>query len=229
MRPDGVNNQRISLLYTGQDAAAVISHIEDNQFKPNPSDMLRHEEAITRIFTRQVILPAKFPKILSLDALERSMADMDRDLNMVLRRIIYKSEYQIKIFMTDPAREDNGGGFMYNAFSRFVMENASRFKYKHYFPLLSREAKEAEFVDYAETVVKHISQQLCAQTTYWRGKSFQSEKVLMESFFWVRKHRSREFETVVEKLRSFYPNLRFSLLGPTPPYNFVQLDFAENI
>ena len=228
IRPRGVEKAKCVLLNSGPDTAAVISPIKDGHFQPNPQDLLRHEEVIEQIFNKQVILPAKFPKIITVQALEKSMSEMQKDLGKVLQRIVYKNEYQVRIFMTDPASEESPS-YYWNAFSKFVMEQASRYKYKHYFPLLTREAKQAEFVDYAETVVKHISQKICSQTTYWRGKTFQSEKVLFESFFWVRKHKSRMFKKNIEELREHYPNLRFSVLGPNPPYNFVQLEFAENL
>jgi hypothetical protein len=228
IQPRGVDQGICTTFSAGRDSLAVVSAIRSRYFQPNPQDLLRHEEVVSRIFQKQVILPAKFPKILNLDALEHSMAEMEKDLNQVLQRIIYKTEYQIKVFMTEPVVEANPS-FYYNAFSKFIMENSSRYQYRHYFPLLTKEGKEAEFVDYAETVVRHISQKLCSQTTYWRGKSFRSEKVLLESFFWVRKHRNRLFEKNFMDLRKFYPNLRFSILGPNPPYNFVQLEFVKTL
>jgi len=227
IRPQGVEKAKCTLLYTGRDTAAVISLIKDKHFKPNAQDLVRHEEAVTSIFDKQVILPAKFPKIITIRALEKSMTDMEKDLAKVLRRIIYKNEYHVRIFMTEPSAEETPV-VHWNAFSKFVLENAERYKYRHYFPLLTREAKQAEFVDYAESVVRHITQKICCHTTYWRGRSFHSEKVLLESYFWVRKHKSRPFEKNVEELKEHYPNLRFCALGPTPPYNFVQLDFAES-
>jgi len=228
VHPEGVEGGRCTLLSAGREAVAVVSSVSHDRYEPNPLDMLRHEEVIERIYDKQVILPAKFPKVLSIDALERSMVEMEPDLNKVLQRIIFKSEYQVKVIMTDPILEETPTFFL-NAFSKFIMENSGRYQYKHYFPLLTREGKEAEFVDYAETVVKHISQRLCSQVTYWRGKSFRSEKVLLESFFWVRKHRNRLFEDSIAELRRFYPNLKFSILGPSPPYNFVQLEFADSL
>lgn len=228
IRPEGVDRGRCSLFYSGNESAAVVSWIKDKEFQPDPNDMLRHEEAVQKIFDKQVILPAKFPKIITVEALERSMAEMEGDLRKVLQRIVYKNEYHIRVIMTDPVAEEPPFGG-YNQMSKHIMENSSRYKYKHYFPLLTKEAKEAEFVDYAETVVRHISQKLCIETTYWRGKSFLSEKVLLDSYFWVRKHKTEIFKKCIQDLKAFYPNLRFSVLGPNPPFNFVQLEFVENL
>lgn len=227
-RLEGVDRGKCSLFYSGAESAAVVSWVKDKNFEPNPGDMLRHEEVIHQIFEKQVILPAKFPKIISVEALERSMDEMEGDLKKVLQRIVYKNEFHVRVLMTDPVIEEPPVAH-YNTMSKFILENSSRYKYKHYFPLLTREAKEAEFVDYAETVVRHISQKLCTETTYWRGKSFQSEKVLLESYFWVRKHKTEIFEKCIQDLKKFYPNLRFSVMGPNPPYNFVQLEFVENL
>jgi hypothetical protein len=165
---------------------------------------------------------------MSVEALERSMSEMEGDLKKVLQRIVYKNEYHIRVIMTDPVVEEPPVAG-YNQMSKFIMENSSRYKYKHYFPLLTKEAKEAEFVDYAETIVRHISHKLCIETTYWRGKSFLSEKVLLDSYFWVRKHKTEIFKKCIQDLKAFYPNLRFSVLGPNPPFNFVQLEFVENL
>ncbi len=226
IKPFGIQNNQCQLMYIGVDTAAVVSKVSDLRFKPGPQDMIRHEEAVQQIFKQQVILPAKFPKIIGIKALERSLSDMETDLNKVLHRIVCKFEYHVRVFMTGPSEKDIKNYAM-NEFSRFVLKKSSQFKYKHYFPLLTKEAKEAEFIDYAETVIKHISQSLCLNTTYWRGKSFVSDKVLMESFFWVRKHKSLMFTRAIARLKEYYPNLKFSVLGPTAPYNFVQLEFAE--
>jgi hypothetical protein len=228
IRPEGVDRGKCSLFYSGTDSAAVVSWVKDKEFEPNPVDMMRHEEVVQQIFDKQVILPAKFPKIITVEALERSMEEMQGDLKKVLQRIVYKNEYHIRVIMTEPAAEETSIG-KYNEMSKYIMENSSRYQYKHYFPLLTKEAKEAEFVDYAETIVRHISHKLCIETTYWRGKSFLSEKVLLDSYFWVRKHKHEIFQNCVKELKAFYPNLKFSVLGPNAPFNFVQLEFVENL
>ena len=51
----------------------------------------------------------------------------------------------------------------------------------------------------------------------------------MDSYFWVRKHKHDIFEKCVKELKKFYPNVRFSVLGPNPPYNFVQLEFVDKL
>lgn len=228
LRASGVEKQSCSLLDIGNEAAAVVSTIQSKTFQPNPQDLVRHDEVVAKIFKRQVILPAKFPKIMFQETLEKSMSDMAPDLNKVLRRVYNKCEYQIRVITTDPISDETSMNPL-NYFSRHVMENAHRYQYKHYFPLLTKEGKEAEFVDYAEAVVKQISSSLCRHTTYWRGKSFQSDKVLLKSYFWVRKSKRKYFEQVVDDLKNSFPNLKFNVLGPTAPYNFVQLEFADSL
>ena len=184
VRPEGVDRSRCSLFYSGEESAAVVSWVKDKEFAPNPTDMMRHEEAVNQIFDKQVILPAKFPKIITVEALERSMTEMEGDLKKVLQRIVYKNEYHVRVIMTDPVVEETPVSG-YNQMSRFIMENSSRYKYKHYFPLLTKEAKEAEFLNYAEQVVNNISQKLCVKSMYWRAKSFSSDKILLDAVFWV--------------------------------------------
>ena len=78
-RPDGVHNAKCTLIYTGEDTAAVVSLVREKEFQPNPQDLVRHEEVIQEIFKKQVILPAKFPKILSMDAeIDRQSEEHDR-------------------------------------------------------------------------------------------------------------------------------------------------------
>lgn len=226
--PKGVQSGDIFLYHHGAETAAVVSAIPGRRCSPNPQDLVRHEEAVRAIFESQVILPAKYPHFLTAEALQKSLEEMDGNLRRVLRRVGSKSEYQVRVVMTEPEVEETPAS-RWNHFSRYILDRSRQFKYKHYFPLITEEAREAEFVEFADSVVKHITENLCCKASFWRGKSFQSEKVLLESFFWMKRTAEKEFEGHLEFLKSFYPNLRFGVVGPNPPYNFAQFEFAAKI
>lgn len=222
----GIDQSRCFLFHVGGDTAAVVSLVEAKGSQSNLTRMVRHDEVVHEIFSKQVILPVKFPKVVSLKSLRKNFEEMDNDIAYALRKIVYKEEYHVKVFLLD-----QGAGEMpslyYNAFSRYILDHSSQYRYKHYFPILTQEAKEAEFLHYAEHVVGNISQTLTRHAAYWRAKSFCTERVLLDSVFWIRRHRVPFFEEECRKLRTFYPNLRLSLLGPRPPYNFVKLDLKD--
>ena len=228
VHPRGIDNARCFLFHGGGQSAAVVSLVKHKNFNSNPANMVRHEEVVEKIFSRQVFLPVKFPKLLVVKSLRKSMVDLDREISRVLQKIIFKAEYHVKVFLLDSANPIEPSG-TFNAFSKYIMEHSSQYRYKHYFPILTKEAKEAEFLHYAEQVVNHISQKLCNRAMYWRAKSFCSEKILLDSIFWVRRHRTDAFLQDVKDMKSFYPNLKISVLGPRPPYNFVKIDIKDHV
>jgi len=227
--PRGIDNARCFLFHVGGQSAAVISLVNPKTFQSNLTNLVRHEEVVDNIFAKQVILPVKFEKILSIRSLRKSMLELDGEICRVLQKIIFKSEYHVKVFLLDYSAAAAGApsGY-YNAFSKYIIENASQYRYKHYFPIQTSEAKEAEFLHYAEHVVSNMSQRLCNHAMYWRAKSFCSEKVMLDSIFWVRRHKSDEFLNETKELRNFYPNLKLTVLGPRPPYNFVKIDIKDH-
>lgn len=226
--PRGIDRSRCFLFHSGGHAAAVVSFVDPHHFQSNLANLVLHEETVQKVFAKQVFLPVKFPKVLSAVSLKRSLADLDSEILKVLQKIIFKTEFHVKVYLMDTPSNDLSCLY-YNAFSRHLMEHSRQFRYKHYFPILTKEAKEAEFLHYAEQVVNDMSQRLCSHSMYWRAKSFCSEKVLLDSVFWVRKHRAASFLEDAKSLKKFYPNLRLSVLGPNPPYNFVKIDLKEHV
>ncbi len=222
----GIDRSRCFIYHAGGESAAVVSIVDDGNFDSNLTRMIRHDEVIEQIFSKQVILPVKFPKVLTLKSLRKNFAELDQEITYVLRKIIYKEEYHLKVFLLDSGNTEMPSVY-FNAFSRYILEHSAQYRYKHYFPILTQEAKEAEFLHYAEQVVGHISQRLTHHAAYWRTKSFSSERIILDSVFWIRRHRVSLFKEECKKLRLFYPNLRLSLLGPRPPYSFVKIDFKE--
>ncbi len=222
----GIDQSRCFLYHIGGDTAAVVSLVDSKEFNSNLTRMVRHDEVVHEIFSKQVILPVKFPKVVSLKSLKKNFQEMDGDIAYVLRKIVYKEEYHVKVFLLDSGTSEMPSLY-YNAFSRYILDHATQYRYKHYFPILTQEAKEAEFLHYAEQVVGNMSQSLTRHAAYWRAKSFCSERILLDSVFWIRRHRVPYFKEECQKLRTFYPNLRLSLLGPRPPYNFVKIDLKD--
>jgi hypothetical protein len=227
VHPRGVERSRCFLFHVGGESAAVVSFVDPERFQASPTNLVRHEETVERIFSRQVFLPVKFPKVLPLGALRKSLQRLDPELTKVLRKIVFKTEFQVKVYLLDDVSREEPSAY-YNAFSRYILEHSSQYQYKHYFPILTQEAKEAEFLQYAENVVNDISKKLFENAMYWRAKSFCSEKILLDAVLWVRKHRVVRFLTVAGALRQHYPNLKISLFGPHPPYNFVTIDLKED-
>lgn len=228
IHPRGIDHSRCFLFHVGGQTAAVVSLINLKNFQSNLANMVRHEEVVEKIFSKQVLLPVKFPKILTIRSLRKSLLELDPEVARVLQKIIFKNEYHVKVFLLEYAAGDKSSVY-FNAFSKYIIENSSQYRYKHYFPILTKEAKEAEFLHYAEQVVNHLSQKLCSNAMYWRAKSFCSEKILLDSIFWVRRHRNDAFLEDVKQLKNFYPNLKLSVLGPRPPYNFVKIDLKDHV
>ena len=226
--PFGIDRSPCFLFHAGGQSGAVVSLVNPKTFRPGLTNMVRHEEIVHKVFNKQVFLPVKFPKVLSLTSLRRSMSDLDREIGRVLQKIIFKTEFHLKVFLLDQVNLEMPSLY-FNAFSKYIMDHSSQFRYKHYFPILTKEAKEAEFLNYAEQVVNDISHKLCEKSMYWRAKTFSSEKILLDAVFWVRKHRAQGFTDEVASIKQFYPNLKISLLGPNPPYNFVKIDLKEYV
>ncbi len=228
VRPIGVGHSRCYLFYAGGASAAVISTVPSYSFEPSLSNMVSHDEVIEKIYRHQTILPARFPKLLSLKALEKSMSLMDDDISKALGKMLFKSEFRVKFLLAEERSWQDPSTRYFNALSKFFIENSSDSRYRHYFPILTQEAKEAEFMHYTETVIRHVSQRLSRFASYWRVRSFESETVFLDFFFWVRKSRKDPFLRDVDSLRRFFPNLRLNVLGPYPPFNFVNIDFQKS-
>jgi hypothetical protein len=226
IQPDGVDFRRCFLFYVGGKSAAVVSLANPQKMTPNLTNMVRHDEAIESVFDRQVILPVRYPMVMTIPALKRYLVTMDRELTSVLQKLVFKSEFHIKIYLSNFDKQDDVA-YYYNAFSKYILEHSSQYRYKHFFPTLTREAKEAEFVNYAELVISQISRKLCQHARYWRIKSFCSERLLSDAYFWVRKHQHDRFVEKSNFLKKHFPNLSISVLGPHPPYNFANLNLKN--
>lgn len=228
VRVCGVDRLRCFLFHAGGETAAVVSLTGVRGFTSSPAHLVRHEEIVDKIFARQVFLPVKFPKLLGLRALRRGLGELDGEISRVLQKIVFKDEYHVRVYLAEYGTASSPSAH-FNAFSRFIIENSSEYRYKHYFPILTQEAREAEFLNTAEQVVNRISRKLSNHAVYWRAKSFCSERIMLDAIFWVRRHMGNRFLGDIREMKHFYPNLKISVLGPRPPYNFVSIDLKNRV
>ncbi len=226
VRPQGVDRGSCLLYHAGGESAAVITPVDPKSFSTDATNMVLHEEAVETIAQKQVILPVKFPRIMTLRALKKNLSRLDPEFTRILRKIVYKAEFRVRVLLMD-LNSARVPSIYYNAISQFFMERATQYQYKHFFPIMTKEAQEAEFVYSTEQIIQVITDRLCTSAMYWRAKSFHTDRVLMDAYFWTRRHQTGAFLREMSQLKSFYPNLHFSVLGPYPPYNFARIDLKK--
>ena len=188
-----------------------------------PGDMMReyvmaHEDVVEKMMERYTALPARF--LSMFDGENRILSVLSEHYSVLaenLDRVRGKVEFGIKALgvvgntganlegaldISDSGDASPGKSYMSMRMREHILEEAAR-------------QKAVEYMD----AVNSLFQGIVSEKKVERPKG---ERRLLSAAYLVERDRVQSFSEAFERVRASFPELKFLLSGPWPPYNFIQ-------
>jgi hypothetical protein len=210
-----------------EDLSAVISNSPLDKYVINKENLIAHEKVVEEVMKNYTVLPMRFCTVASSAEevrgllrkryleLKSLLKDMDNKIELgvkafwkemkVIFQEIVDEDKKIKSLKEKIAKKSLKESYTDGINLGKIVKTALEVK---------RDKEGQEIIN----VLKRISYNFHLNET-------QGDEMLINAVFLVDKAREREFDNQVYELVSKYSQrVKFKYIGPTPPYNFVNLN-----
>ncbi len=226
-----------------EDISAVVSRIQTNLLlgstiiEPVEANWLKHDEVVRSLMPEYTVLPVKFGSVLKLD----------RDLNMMIRRILPECREEVKRF-----KDKVEVGVKILAGDEAIRREASkehktldRFRndllHVRSLMLKGKKTSLGKAVEIQLDALKHSPDQTVSLAKVYYTEKFYSAlletaveakansllapDMILNSSLLLRKNDVENLQTKVNDLKQTYPEFEFLPSGPWAPYNFTRIKY----
>ena len=208
----GLGGNPVRLLPQG-DVAAVVSPSPLSPWPPEEAHLSLHETVVEEVMRSRPILPVRFNTVLRAEeAVTALLTERAQVFRSALERVTGRVEMGLWVLWEPAAEaevspdeelEEGGPGAEY--LYRRLKEERSR----------SRVRADGERLIHAlQAPLLSLAVESCPHP-------FPTERLLLAAAYLVDRDRVDAFRNCAAKVREDFPDLRFLLTGPWPPYHFV--------
>lgn len=208
-----------------EDLSAVISNFPMGKYEVSKENLITHEKVIEEVMKDYTVLPMRFCNVASsAEEVRGLLRKRYTELKGLLKDLDGKIELGVKVFYKE----------MKQIFAEIVQENrkiktlrdkigkSSSGVYKEKIRLgeLVAEALKKKKKEEAEKIIAPLKKIFYD----FRINEIRGDEMLINSAFLIDKAREKEFDNQMDGLDVKYSQrISFKYVGPTPPYNFVNL------
>jgi len=208
------------------DLACVISSSPITEGLVNRNNLMSHETIIEKVMKDYTVLPIRFGTIAtSNDEVRSLLMKKFHEFKNLLRTMDNKVEMGLKAFW-----QDMGLIFKEIADSDIeVKQLKKKLQKKHKYLSLDERVVLGEKVKNAlkkkkEAEAEELIQSLKLNCIDYRLNEPVGDDMLINSAFLISRMKEQEFDDIAYNLMESYKNrLKFKYIGPSPPFNFVNL------
>jgi len=209
-----------------EDLSAVISNFPMDKYVVNKENLIAHEKIVEEIMRSYTVLPMRFCTVASsAEEVRGLLRKRYLELKGLLKDMDNKIELGVKVFWKDMKvifQEIVDENEKIKSYREKIVKKSIKESYKEKIKLgkmvkASLEAKRDKEGQRIVNVFKRLSYDFHLKET-------QIDEMLINAVFLVDRTREREFDNQMDELNNKYgERIRFKYIGPTPPYNFVNL------
>jgi hypothetical protein len=206
--------------------AAIVSPAPDGLVKPSRRNLTAHTSILREAMEQAPVLPMRFGVVMPPEAVERELLEGPRArLEELLERLEGTVELELKVVFDEEAllRDVLAGDERIRRLRDGLQRVPSDAAYYDRIRLGELVAEAVEHVCAAEA--DRILGALVPLTLDWRRTEELPERVALKAAFLVEASGRAAFETAAEAVAAeAVPRFRCQLVGPLPPFSFVELD-----
>ncbi|MBE3091515.1 MAG: GvpL/GvpF family gas vesicle protein [Candidatus Atribacteria bacterium] len=210
-----------------EDLSAVISNSPLDKYVVNKENLIAHEKVVEEVMKNYTVLPMRFCTVASsAEEVRNLLRKRYLELKNLLKDMDNKIELGVKAFWKE----------MKVIFQEIVDEDKKIKSLKEKIAKKSLQESYAEGINLGKIVKtalelkrekegQGILNVLKRISHHFHLHEIQGDEMLINAVFLVDRAREREFDNQVQELASKYsPRVIFKYIGPTPPYNFINLN-----
>jgi len=210
-----------------EDLSAVISNSPMDKYVVNKENLIAHEKVVEEVMKNYTVLPMRFCTVAgSAEEVRNLLRKRYLELKNLLKDMDNKVELGLKAFWKE----------MKVIFQELADEDKKIKSLKEEIANKSLQESYAEGINLGKIVKtalevkrdkegQEIINALKRISYHFLLNETQGDEMLINAVFLVDRAREREFDNQVNELVFKYAQrVKFKYIGPTPPYNFVNLN-----
>lgn len=210
-----------------EDLSAVISNSSLDKYVVDKENLIAHEKVVEEVMKNYTVLPMRFCTVAgSAEEVRGLLRKRYLELKNLLKDMDNKVELGLKVFWKE----------MKVIFRELVDEDKKIKSLKEEIAKKSLQESYAEGINLGKIVKtalgvkrdkegQEIINALKRISYHFLLNETQGDEMLINAVFLVDRAREREFDNQVNELVVKYAQrVKFKYIGPTPPYNFVNLN-----
>jgi hypothetical protein len=214
--------------------SAVSSDVDRKDIIPNNTNTIEYAGVIDKLFQQFTLLPVRFGSLMeSNEIIEKLLERNYKEIQQNLQKVENKCEIGLKVFC-DPEKfhaELRAKAEVEVQKSVFQEKDEAANENSIYRNYLIKKLKIFRFEEslsgYVDNIIEEITKHLVPLDTIWKFKKTTTAANIIDAVFLIEKEAKREKNAVliqsVKELQNKYPGLSFVLIGPWPPYSFVDI------
>lgn len=210
-----------------EDLSAVISNSPLDKYVVNKENLIAHEKVVEEVMKNYTVLPMRFCTVASsAEEVRGLLRKRYLELKNLLKDMDNKIELGVKAFWKDMKvifQEIGDEDKKINSLKEKIAKKSFKESYLERINLgkMVKTALEAKRDKEGQEIIKILK-----KVSYdFRINENHGDEMIVNAVFLVDRAREREFDNQVYELVSKYSQrVKFKYIGPTPPYNFVNLN-----
>ena len=223
------NNGSLVRTICSKGLAAVTSDTEVKHYESTRKNMMAHEKVLESIMQEVTLLPVRFGTVVEsaypTQDIQKLLDNRAEEFDKLLNDMENKEELSLKAFWRNEKV----------VFEEIVAESAEIRRLRSFLSDKSPEATHFERIRLGEMVKSALGRKKAEEAgkilpplrqlaRAVRENEVTLDRMVVNAAFLVDKARELEFDGAVDRLdEQFGQRISFKYIGPTPPYNFVNI------
>ena len=207
-----------------RDIGMVISGSDRSSMKVNNNDNTPdYKLVVEHLMQKFTVLPVRFRTPVSKKDILSIMENNYYDFKDNLNRLRHKVEFGLRIvWKEDEVKDWITREYKRGAYGKLKAYDPRGIKFIE--DVFDKYVIEKEFKDMADIFISIVDNYLGKYASEKRFEKLKSKNLLLKALYLIDKKRQKEFKEAFDLFRIAPGNLNYTLRGPLPPFNFVEIE-----
>ena len=213
---------------TFHEISAITCEIERVELIANQTNAIAFAGIIENLEQHFTLIPMRYGSMLeSIQTIHTMLERNYSEFQQNLQKVENQSEFGLKVFCdSEILKEELKVKSETNNNSN--PKSDPEIKKSIYLEYMDKKLKEHRLeemvLSYVDKVIAEFSEKLTHLNAVTKIKKRTTTTILIDAVFLLKKDKKENLVQTVNELQSQYPELNFTLTGPWPPYNFVDVN-----
>ena len=218
----GIDKTALNPISFGQ-ISAVYGNFSKSDFAANQAVAIAFAGVIDEVAKHYTLLPMRFGSFMKTSDDIAKMLEQNHDgFLQNLEKVENKFEFGLKVFGDSTKIQEHLKATTPVEEKPLSENEGSKFKI-YVNKKLQAHRLEERLLTFADTIVAEITQYLKQMEATSKIRKMASEYMLVDGVFLIKKNQQQQLVDAIGALQKQYPEIKFVLTGPWPPYNFVEV------
>ena len=202
----------------------VISGSDRSSMKINNNDNTPdYKIVVEHLMQKFTVLPVRFRTPVSKKDILSIMENNYYDFKDNLNRLRHKVEFGLRVvWKEDEVKDWITREYKRGAYGKLKAYDPRGIKFIE--DVFDKYVIEKEFKDMADIFISIVDNFLGKYASEKRFEKLKSKNLLLKALYLIDKKRQKEFKEAFDLFRIAPGNLNYTLRGPLPPFNFVEIE-----